>query len=270
MRPYRAQCIPIIPERVMSDNRRRDIMARNPEKYNMPEDGKATRMYQCTINEALTRPMLAILRETQTGQAGDPVRLVETKTMDRESDWNYREQRRHDRGDRVVLTPAVQPKKRNRPGRRQRLEALAATRAAEAETQPLHEQSKPEDKNKDGPVFDKDWTAVDDVARVRPSRAPGVIDMETSSGDLEEVLLRSMADEVGDLTEDDIVARGREMGLGSAIQHVRDGESSRARDRSSSPTIRPTTRIGKRSRDGSIIHAHRVLAINQPLSLIHI
>ena len=29
--------------------------------------------------------------------------------------------------------------------------------------------------------------------RVRPSRAPGVIDMETSSGDLEEVLLRSIA-----------------------------------------------------------------------------
>ena len=209
------------------------------------------------------RPMLARLRETQTWQAGDPVRLVETKTRDRESDWNYREQQRYDRGDQVVLTPAVQPKKRNRPGRRQRLQALAAAAEAEVETQPLHEQSKPEDKNKDGPVFDKDWEAVDDAARVKPSKAPGVIDMETCSGDLEEVLIRSMADVVEDLTEDDIVARGREMGLGSAIQHVRDGEASRARDRSSSPTIRPSTRIGKRSRDGSIIHAHRVLAINQ-------
>ncbi len=89
------------------------------------------------------------------------------------------------------------------------MQALAAAAEAEAETQPLHEQSKPEDKNKDGPVFDKDWTAVDDVAkdeavaapssstgvrqefrqfaneRVKPSRAPGAIDMKVESGDLE-------------------------------------------------------------------------------------
>ena len=149
MKPYRAQCIPTVPEKAMSVNRRRSVKARNPERYNMPEAGKATRMYQCTVNETLVRAMLARLREAPLGE---PVRLVEAKTTrERDSDWNYQEQRRQ----RAILTPAVRPKRKQRLGRRQRIEARLA-REAEAETQPLSEQSKPEDKNKD----DKTWEVL--------------------------------------------------------------------------------------------------------------